>query len=770
MINKNVVETILENRKKLRMSVAIGRMFRLPVTPEKKRYNSKGTTGVAVRQSKRSIITGLMPTPGMPLWMETTDHATPDESNSPQFQSSNPFGNFRRQTLLRYLSSLNCSPEIKARMLDWKPEVYETKTRRQAHQVKAVSSVREIFGSDPPVKASKKAKRKRVSSGQSSQNSSPVKKEADEDSPQIKKIKITKDSPQKVSNKKEKQKVEEAVDTIKKEKDDSKESKKSPKKDGALRETTNVSKRSQPETPLKKESKAGVVVVPILPETSKLRAALIKEEPLPEIKTEAQPEPKKERKKRKPKVVVAEPPPVDTALEESIKETALFSCGGAASGAMAAAALAAEAAALKALEKEKPFYKRTPKKLKLKQDANDDSDSDGHDPSEVEENLQKELQNFALDLLEENPSWEKRKIIQNLVIWEFVPVDPSLLPPQPLLANPVLVTPQMKPPPKRKGKKMRKHQSGLDFAKKKTPGKNSRCVSRATTPDISGPEEVHDITYTLDHLLAETGRWVIDKSAGETILHRAAKMGYPDAAAYALDMAKMSPTMKDNAGIPPIHKAAFRGHADIVEYLLRYGADPNTNVKGTRPLHEALEKGNLESVYHLLCHGADPLLYDYSGNMPIDLAEENEEMLFYFSNILNDLHGRKGARWNVSHKSDFVMPQSEEIEDSTRSESPTDFEFEVSNRMPPPFYQLSDREGRFILAADFKASTSIDVSKQASKHDVVELNRDEFLRLGRCCDLGVKPNPEIFCRDKVILVKFDSNIKKLLDKSDSAAS
>lgn len=134
--SKNVVETILENRKKLRMSVAIGRMFRLPVTPEKKRYNSKGTTGVVVRQSKRPDIHGLMPTPGMPIWMEVAEQSSPEGSLSPTTNPPpNPFGNFRRQTLLRYLGSLNCSPEIKARMLDWKPEVYETKTRRQSHQV-----------------------------------------------------------------------------------------------------------------------------------------------------------------------------------------------------------------------------------------------------------------------------------------------------------------------------------------------------------------------------------------------------------------------------------------------------------------------------------------------------------------------------------------------------------------------------------------------------------------------------------------------------------
>ena len=558
----------------------------------------------------------------------------------------------------------------------------------------------------------------------------------------------------------------------------------SKKESGALRETTNVSLRHDRTHSETAEKAAIKKVVP--PETSsyhgsKLKEALSREikkevpEP-PTVKVEVEAEPKKERKKRKPKVAVGESPSTSKTEEIINPDDYQFCCGGSASGALAAASLAAEVAAAKALEKEKPLNKRTPKKLKLKQEAaaatNEDSESESYSPTESEENLQKELQNYALDLLEENPSWEKRKIIQNLVIWEFVPIDPSLLPP-PLLVNPPLPAPLMKAPAKRKGKKMRKHQSGLDFAKKKTPGKNSRCVSRATTPEVVVPEEVHDITYTLDDLIAEANRWVIDKSAGETILHRASKMGYPDAAAYALDMAKMSPVMKDNAGIPPIHKAAFRGHSEIVDYLLRYGADPNTNVKGTRPLHEALESGTLASVYHLLCHGADPLLYDYSGNMPIDLAEENEEMFFYFSNILTDLHGRKGKRWNVSHKFDFIMPQKEE-EEAMSSSSPahptSDFEFVVTNKMQPPVFQFSDREGRFLIALDFKTATSIDLLSPKhlsnSKYEVFDMPRDDFVRLGHCCDLGVKPNPEIFKRDKVVLVKIDSNIKKLLEKAE----
>lgn len=78
-------------------------------------------------------------------------------------------------------------------------------------------------------------------------------------------------------------------------------------------------------------------------------------------------------------------------------------------------------------------------------------------------------------------------------------------------------------------------------------------------------------------------------------------MGYPDAVAYALGMAKMNPKTKDNAGYPPIHKAAYRKHCEIVNMLLRFGADPNANVKGTRPLHEAIDGDSLACVHHLVC-------------------------------------------------------------------------------------------------------------------------------------------------------------------------
>ena len=153
--------------------------------------------------------------------------------------------------------------------------------------------------------------------------------------------------------------------------------------------------------------------------------------------------------------------------------------------------------------------------------------------------------------------------------------------------------------------------------------------------------------------------------------------------------------------------------------------------------------------------------------MPIDLAEDNDEMFYYFSNILSDLHGKKAERWNVSHQSDFIMPQTDDCDPTSDNDS-ADFEFQVSSRMMPTEYVFADKQGRYILAVDLKQATSVDVSRHlgsTSKFDTVEMSTEDFLRLGHCCVLGAKPNPEIHKKDKVCLVKMDSHVKKLIEKS-----
>ena len=197
------------------------------------------------------------------------------------------------------------------------------------------------------------------------------------------------------------------------------------------------------------------------------------------------------------------------------------------------------------------------------------------DPSESEKSLQFDLGVFALDLLENNPSWSKQVTIQNLVIWE--PTEP-------------LIPEQSK---KKKSKKKRVRRSGMDFQSSKKKPRNG-AASRA---DSVADGNVHQIVYSLENVIGESNRWVIDKNAGETILHRASKMGYPDVVAYALDLADMAAGERDYAGLTPLHKAALKGNFNVVRILLSYGADPGAGIKGTRALHEGNTTGQLKHYF-----------------------------------------------------------------------------------------------------------------------------------------------------------------------------
>lgn len=378
-----------------------------------------------------------MPTPGLP---EIKDDLASNDDNVMK-----SFNNFRRLTLLRYLDgSANHTPELKAKILDWKPEVLSSKTRHQTTKAREVTAYKEIFGTELPGK-SKKAKGK--GSKKKNKNSAAV---AEEDSTNVvtPKTTPTKQTPEK------------------------------PKKP--------TSSKKSKKTATAGESSESVTKTPE------------KSDPLP------------------PPI----PPPEESDENDEVSESA--------------------------------------------------------------QELQTELQTYALDLLDTNASWEKRKVIQNLVIWEPV-TDPALLalPPNVTVpgtvsgtAIPINVQQQLSSG-RKKAKKVRKRQSGLDFSRKsKAANKGSREASRAHSPfedqvDQGSGRGRIQLTHTLDNILNDTKHMVMDKSAGETILHRASKMGYPDVAAYALDMIKMNPTVKDNAGFPPIHKAALKGHAEVVDYLIR---------------------------------------------------------------------------------------------------------------------------------------------------------------------------------------------------------
>ena len=380
-----------------------------------------------------------MRTPGMP-------DINNDDVSAEILMSS--YSNFRRQTLLRYLDeTVDHSQELKAKILDWKPEVLENKTRHQTTKARETTAFKEIFGSEP--ESAKKVKSK--------------------------------------GKKKKPKKVEEEAITV------------------------------ETESPIKEQDDAQ-------PSSSKA------------VQDKA-----------------AVPATKKTTSKKSKKQSAA------------------------SLESKKDDEVIRPPEPPTVADTNDED----YIPKESEEELQTELQSYALDLLEHNLSWEKRTVIQNLVIWEPV-TDPALLAIPPNVTVPGTVPGAAMPPvnfqspSRKKAKRPKKRQSGLDFSRKKSStasGKNSRDVSRAHSPAVFGDDqpdgEVKEVVHSLANVLTDSKHLVTDKSTGETILHRAAKMGYPDVAAYALDMAKMSATVKDNAGFPPIHKAALKGHSEVVDYLIR---------------------------------------------------------------------------------------------------------------------------------------------------------------------------------------------------------
>ena len=71
----------------------------------------------------------------------------------------------------------------------------------------------------------------------------------------------------------------------------------------------------------------------------------------------------------------------------------------------------------------------------------------------------------------------------------------------------------------------------------------------------------------------------------------------------------------------PLHRAAARNHAAVVEILLGSGADPALpDSKGQTPLALAAQFGHEEALEVLLARGAEPTAVDARGQTALDLA------------------------------------------------------------------------------------------------------------------------------------------------------
>ena len=127
----------------------------------------------------------------------------------------------------------------------------------------------------------------------------------------------------------------------------------------------------------------------------------------------------------------------------------------------------------------------------------------------------------------------------------------------------------------------------------------------------------------LIRLLVERGADVhaADRS-GQTPLHMAAMGGKSGAAELLIDHKAEVNVATKLGKSTPLHNAAWMGHVEACETLLKRGAKPDSqNRDGRTPLHYAVGIQSKPLVELMMTHGADPTIKDKDGGSPIDWAK-----------------------------------------------------------------------------------------------------------------------------------------------------
>ncbi|XP_011222433.1 BCL-6 corepressor-like protein 1 isoform X2 [Ailuropoda melanoleuca] len=236
--------------------------------------------------------------------------------------------------------------------------------------------------------------------------------------------------------------------------------------------------------------------------------------------------------------------------------------------------------------------------------------------------------------------------------------------------------------------------------KSPTPVKPTEPCTPSKSRSV-GPEEASE-SPTARQIPPEARRLIVNKNAGETLLQRAARLGYKDVVLYCLQKDSEDVNHRDNAGYTALHEACSRGWTDILNILLEHGANVNCSAQdGTRPVHDAVVNDNLETIWLLLSYGADPTLATYSGQTAMKLAS-SDTMKRFLSDHLSDLQGRAegdpGVSWDfysssvLEEKDGFACdllhnpPGNSDQEGDDVEED--DFMFELSDKPLLPCYNL----------------------------------------------------------------------------------
>ncbi|XP_023221662.1 uncharacterized protein LOC111623350 isoform X2 [Centruroides sculpturatus] len=279
-------------------------------------------------------------------------------------------------------------------------------------------------------------------------------------------------------------------------------------------------------------------------------------------------------------------------------------------------------------------------------------------------------------------------------------------------------------------------------------------------------------------------RLMVNKALGETVLHRAARLGYSEVVLYCLETNYCEVNARDNAGYTPLHECCSRGHVNISRSLLQFGADVNASAAGgIRPIHDAVENDHIEVVRLLLSFGADPTIATYSGMTPLKLTHSNimkEFLRGYIADNSGEYDKHPVLPWIFYGSVSSLDPPEngycifESVpSDNEADENEDDFLFEISDKPHLPTFRihLSGTAGKvphnYLRLSDVLKQTGLTIEEFRRVHshiEIVSVTKTEFETSSLSSQLltGSSKPPVEEPGSTVSVVKLDNNIREVL--------